>query len=209
MCRIANTLSRDEILKNVYCQLVNKDKNLSRLAKEPYKDFLDLAVQYKIIVKEHENCISSFEMDNILCAGYGMGLEELDAVARRNSREKGFRMWQIGEMLTELVQSQRKDIWKEKFQNVQMWIFTNEKMLDGAGVMLFPEYFSELAQKLEDDLFILPSSIYEVIAVPVAQRSANVLRNIVCHMNTYLEDSVILSENVYRYSLEEGTLIIE
>ena len=119
MCKRFTALSREAILRNVYCQLVNKESNSKWLAREPHKDVLDLAVRYKVIVHEHEHCMSSFIMNNVLCSRYGIGLMELDAVARRNTKEKGFRVLKIGDLLTELAYGQDRK--REIARYAQLW----------------------------------------------------------------------------------------
>ena len=46
-----------------------------------------------------------------------------------------------------------------------MWVISNEKGINGAASMLYENELHELAESLESDLYILPSSVHEVIAV--------------------------------------------
>lgn len=56
---------------------------------------------------------------------------------------------------------------------------------------------------------MLPSSIYEVLAVPVCAVTPETLRKMVTNVNrTEVDDQDVLSWNVYRYSRETGCLTV-
>lgn len=48
-----------------------------------------------------------------------------------------------------------------------MWVISNEKGINGAASMLYENELHELAESLESDLYILPSSVHEVIVSDV------------------------------------------
>ncbi len=81
-----------------------------------------------------------------------------------------------------------------------MWIITNERGVDGAVSMLYEDKVHKLAESLESDLYILPSSVHEVIAVSVNMGEPEELARMVAEINmdqVKLEDR--LSNQVYHY----------
>ena len=88
-------------------------------------------------------------------------------------------------------------------------INTNSRRLYGAAVMDYPEYFESLSEKTGGDLYILPSSIHEVIAVPEKFMEPDALREMVMEVNaSELDREEFLSDNVYRYSRKTGEIMI-
>lgn len=83
-----------------------------------------------------------------------------------------------------------------------MWIISNSSGINGAVSMLYEENLHQLAEKLGENLFILPSSIHEVIAVPAEIAEGNLphLMEMVHDINmgeVKLEER--LSNSVYHY----------
>lgn len=62
---------------------------------------------------------------------------------------------------------------------------------------------------MKSDLYVLPASIHEVIAIPANGVGPDVLRKMVAEVNAdEVADEEILSGNVYRYRLGTGRLEI-
>ena len=51
-------------------------------------------------------------------------------------------------------------------ENEMMWIISNNKGVSGAVNMIFEKNLHELSKGLNEDLYILPSSIHEVLIIP-------------------------------------------
>lgn len=80
---------------------------------------------------------------------------------------------------------------------------------NGAAALLFNSLFEKLSREAENDLYVLPSSIDEIIVMPVDQKGMEELRNTVESINSSeVPDDRILSDNVYRYCRRTGQLMI-
>lgn len=67
----------------------------------------------------------------------------------------------------------------------------------------------ELAERLGNDLYILPSSIHEVLLLPVSMGTPEELAGIVKEVNrTLVLPEERLSDSVYRYDRESGKVRI-
>lgn len=88
-----------------------------------------------------------------------------------------------------------------------MWIITNNKGVSGAVNMIFEKNLHELSKGMGDDLYILPSSIHEVIAVPASMGDPEELAEMVLQVNTDVVDvSERLSNQVYHYDRDARKL---
>jgi hypothetical protein len=95
---------------------------------------------------------------------------------------------------------------KDKTNN--MYVISNMKGINGASCLLYPNILKDLAEELGTDLFILPSSIHEIIVVKgKASMDKNTFREMVLDVNrTQVPDEDVLSDNVYFYSRERNAI---
>jgi hypothetical protein len=85
----------------------------------------------------------------------------------------------------------------------QMYVISNEKKINGAVSMLYEDVLYDLAEKLGSDLYILPSSVHEVIAISATMGDPNELADMVTEINmgqVALDER--LSNQVYHYDKE-------
>mgnify|MGYP006887398860 FL=1 len=88
-------------------------------------------------------------------------------------------------------------------------IVTNEKGIIGAVAMLYDEQLKNLADMVDSDLYIIPSSIHEVITIPVYDADPDHLAEIVADANnTVLKPKDVLSNSVYYYTRSSGSIDI-
>lgn len=81
-----------------------------------------------------------------------------------------------------------------------MWVITNSQGINGASSMLYENELHQLAEELGCDLYILPSSVHEVIAIPADLGEAEEFAEQVTQINmteVLLEER--LSNQVYHY----------
>ena len=94
--------------------------------------------------------------------------------------------------------------------NCPMYILTNKYRTNGATVLLYDSLLPELSNHFHSDLIIIPSSIHEVLILPIDQPcEPEVFRSMIAQVNeTELSGEEILSDNAYIYKKDEGTLMI-
>ncbi len=200
-------LSRRGILKRVTYQLINAEKNQERLRYMPHREFLDLAVVYRVILEEDGPDVVGFEVSNGICEKYGIEETELDCAARQNTEEGRFQIRRMKSIFAEIEGMSQEDA--EIVGPVQMWVLSNARLVNGAAIMLYNEYFEKLAGVIGSDLYIMPSSIHEVIAIRDDVAEPGELRKMVQMINSSeVMVGEVLSGNVYRYSREDNKLVI-
>lgn len=198
-------LNKLRILEKVEYQLINTSLNQQRLNDIPHKEFLDLSIVYNAVIDPDKN--ANMLITNEICRIYDIEIEELDKAAKENTRKKGFEVVCMGDFLKNSADLNMN------IDNLPMWIFSSQDQLNGAAIILFNEYFSDLSETLDDDLYILPSSIHELLVIPKAQKmnayDIQSLKEMVLSVNqTVLEETEILSYNIYEYNRKENLISI-
>ena len=86
-----------------------------------------------------------------------------------------------------------------------MYVLTNESSLNGASCILYEDVLYDFAHEIDNDLYILPSSIHEVILLPkLSIYEKKELVNMVREVNTEGVDAdEVLSDNVYEYNRKD------
>lgn len=192
---IETLLSLDNILAKVRFAVINTKLNIFRLEQIPHFDFLNLSAIYKADLKLgiHEGAIT---IDNNLMTRLGLNETDLRKAAMKNMKGAFTCKSMLSVLGLPFV-----DILSD------MYLVGNSTAIDGAAVLLFPECFEMLAQLLDRDLFILPSSIHEVIAVRANADKISTYKEIVQSVNQFdLEPTELLSDSVYLYSRKTKTI---
>lgn len=206
---------------NVIMCLINTEQNRELLEDVPNRAFHDLSVIYRWVVEDNPDVIASVIVSDKMAEMAGMTEEELFRCAVENTRR-------INPVTVESV----KDIvdgisdefpvpseMNEELEEMEsaaenMWIVSNEKKIHGAVSMLYEENLHQLAEKLGDDLIILPSSVHEVVAIPAAMEEGGLaeLAEEICSINMReLKLEQRLSNSVYHYdrTARKITLAVE
>ena len=91
---------------------------------------------------------------------------------------------------------------------VPLLVLTNESKYCGAACMLYEGLLRDLSDEIRSDLFIIPSSIHEVLLLPdEGEFSEEELSALVCEINAhFINPSEILSDHVYRFKHLSGIL---
>lgn len=196
--------NRLSILNRVVYHVVNAEMNSGMLSTVPHKNFLDLAAVYRIKVSVSGDGYASAGVSSEMCKALGITEKELDDAAKHNTAANGFIQKPMGEILEEIT-----GIPMPSFPGPHLQVFTSKNRMYGATALLYPDVFKGFADSVCDDLFILPSSIHELIAVPAAEMSPEELRHIVGEVNAAeVAADEILSENVYCYDRITGEIRI-
>ena len=196
-------------------KLVNRDKNKELLSDAPYLPFHDLAVIFYVVVSEDRVGTGTVTVHNHLMEMWGNpDIKELYRIAKNNTqrRYKGrvFNMMEImGEIISHSADNIDLDVVDAFFEMdsvyednmMPMFVVTNSKKVNGAGVILYDGLLRTFAEKIGGDFYILPSSVHEVIFVPAnGDMDARYLIQMVKEVNaTEVSPDEVLSDNVYMY----------
>lgn len=192
---------------NIFFMLINTEQNQSLLNSVPHRSFHDLSITYRIMVKFDKNGLQAIPITNGLAAELKMTEEQLFKCAENNTQR----------LFPPTVKTMRDAMRKvfismgmtEDFINKvldrmspepNMWIISNASCINGASSILYENELHELAEKMESNLYILPSSIHEVVVISAEMGNPEDLALMVAKINVSevpLEDQ--LSNQVYHY----------
>lgn len=199
---------KEYILGHVEYQLVNKALNNEIIAAAPHKDLLDFAALYRVVACSDESIVGSYVMYNEMLNRIGISIEELDEAAARNTEEIGFEVKTIAEIMAEIMDVPA-GLASETGDDPQVFVLTNKRRTNGSTVLMYGNVLQELSDRIDDDIFILPSSIHEVLAVPASQVDPDELVAMVRDVNnSEVSDEEILGYHVYRYIQATGELSV-
>ena len=85
-----------------------------------------------------------------------------------------------------------------------IYVFTSEDIKFGGAALLYPERFFELASAVDSDLLLIPSSIHEIIAVPVKSGLVDDINELIREVNAEeAEENEQLSDHAYYYDYQQ------
>ncbi len=192
---------------SIIFQLVNTIQNENLLCGLPHREFQDLSIIYRWVIKVAEKEMSSVIINNEMAEKLGMSEEQLFKAATENTRRiLPPEVKSMNEVMRDIyvqdgIPPETAEVMAEiRSPKDSIWIIRNKYGINGATSMLYEDKLHELAEITESDLYILPSSIHEVIVASAKGRAAEELAQTVAEINM---DQVGLSERlsnqVYHY----------
>lgn len=96
----------------------------------------------------------------------------------------------------------------DKHKSEEMYVLTNTKGINGASCLLYPEVLKQVAEMLNANFYILPSSIHEVIlVVDNGSMNKSSLNEMVYEVNrTQVAEDEVLSDQVYYYDKDKQAI---
>ena len=193
--------------KSLFVKLVNTERNKSLVEQSISKEFLDLSAVVRVVLKMDKEGMASMALSKGDAEILGMTEEEIYAAALANTlRLFPPKLMNLGRYV-EMSIGANLPLGEDE---VTTYILTNQKEVDGAIYFMSPEVVGAIAEALEDDLYILPSSVNEVLLVRASELEDGVdeLKEMVRDANeTVVAEKDILSYNVYHYDKEHGITI--
>lgn len=202
---VCDILRGTDVRENIYMRVVNYEMNKEWLKDYPHTKKLDLAIIYyvEIVSEEHNFYIANINYE--LMKRMNLAEDELFGIALKNCQEKQPAIIKnmrdiFPKMLWDIADIFIEDEEPMSGPECMMYILSNPKGSLGAVCMFYDNVLEEFAEQMQDDLYLLPSSINEVILLPSKGLGPDNLRNIVTDVNnTVLMEQEILGGNVYLY----------
>ena len=201
---IESVLDKNYILKNVIFFLVSSKTNTQLKDEAPHRNYLNLTVFYRVIIKRYGvDGVKSYIVKNQEAEFAGVSEQKLFDAAMKNTKREGYAIKTMREIMSGMPDVQIL------LGNLDMFIISMKDGMWGASVLLYTDYIKELADKVDSDLYILPSSIHEVIAIPCNAGNVDELRSMVREINaTEVKPEEVLGNDVYLYSRNRDLLTL-
>ena len=183
-------------------QLCIQPKGIEDIVKQ---DFLDLEEYVRVVVMTEGESIGTFKVNPEHLNHFGITETELFEAAWENTVPR-IQIQDMVQVVAEMGMSieEAMEIQKEN----PMIVASNEQKMYGAIAMKAGDKIAEVADRYQSDLAILPSSIHEILLIPVKENMNFIeLDAMVQNVNeTQVAPEEILSNHAYRYNRDEHSI---
>ena len=197
----------DAVKDKIVMAVVNTAKNRELLSQVPHTEREDLSLIYKVVVGTGADGIGSITIRNEHMEQWGVTVDEIHEMAMKNTKEiLPVTVQTMTEVMREMFGSDgmpeemAEMMFSDMPLNQQMFIISNKSKVNGAASMFYEDTLSELADKIGRSLYILPSSVHEVIAVSTDMGTPEALAGMVREVNGgQVAPEEQLSDHVYKF----------
>ena len=204
------TLNFHAAKDNIVFQLINTEQNKGLLNSLPHREFHDLSIIYRWVVGRDENGLQSVVIKNDLMEKLDLNEEQMFKLAVVNY--KRLLAPSIRSMDDVMLEVLREEGMPEELAEIMlpsrtsdemMWVISNNVKINGACSMLYDDVLQDVAKKVGSDLYVLPSSVHETIAISVNMGEPYELAQMVNDINmSQVSLDERLSNQVYHYDKE-------
>lgn len=219
----------ENVSGRVLYKLINFDSNTKLLSDVPHIRYLDLAIVFYCIIENDSIGRASTLIHTSHLDLWGISEETLMEHAINNtpvilpscitpisSLIRQFFLSKLQEDLSDNlppanILEEKANEFLEQIYNenaVPMYVLTNTSGTQGAICILYDNVLKEFSNSIDSNLYIIPSSIHEVILVPYSDNlSVEELNLMVSDVNTRELSSVdILSNHIYLYDRDNDRI---
>lgn len=171
------------------------------------KTVLDLDLFARIILNDSVIGNGSIKVTEDILRTWGKSLDEVLEVAAENIK-KDVVAQDIRTLIFGILGNEAKALDLDNLEAPMIVITNNSKSL-GAGQMFNTEVLEKVANQLDSDLYILPSSIHEIIVVAESLGPVEPLAEMVKEVNaTQVAPEEVLTNSVYKFDRKEKRLTL-
>lgn len=190
----------DKIKNKIVYKIINYHQNREFLKDMPYFHYLDLAIIFYCLIQSDITGNASILINNQHMIRWNVDAESLMRLAQKNTPQLlKYELRSIHSILAAETDTDTSDIYP-------MYVLTNTSRLNGACCILYKNLLQHIADTIDSDFFILPSSIHEVIILPAKDRSGIIeISEMVRTVNiTEVSSEEVLSDHAYFFSRKDG-----
>lgn len=204
----------DFVQDKIVMVAVNAERNRALLDGAPHVMKADLALIYKVMIGNNHDGMATITIKNEHMAMWGVTTETIHELAMQNTKEiLPVTVQSMNEVMREMFSKDgmpdemAEAMFAEMPVNQQMYVISNTAKVNGAASMFYEDALSGLAEKVGTDLFILPSSVHECIAVSTDMGTPESLAEMVQEVNgSQVDAEEQLSDHVYRFDAKAKTI---
>lgn len=214
-------LCYEKVKDSLLCKLVNYPNNRIQMEQSPrvlYRKYMDLAVSVYLMVELKGFGTAAMQVTEEYLDHWKVTEENLFADAWANTKQirpVWFRT--MRSVIAEIVEPDPEKS-KEKQNEIfpggkeaerdTMYILTNQARHFGAVCLLYDDTMEQLADFLEENYYVIPSSVHEVIIVPESGSPGDeVLNAMIREINaTQVEREEVLASHCYYYDRKRAVL---
>ncbi len=203
----------ERIRSRIVIKLINREKNMEQLNENlPHIPFLDLEIVfYCRFPVDPDIGNATIMINNAHMSMWGTTVEELFPIAMENSlRLLPPQIASINKVLHDLLDVPEDLPGPDNEDPMfSMYVLSNEDNMFGAACIAYEGLIRSYSDRFQSDLYILPSSIHEVILIPCSgEKRLDDLSKMVVDVNeTQVAPEDVLSDHAYYYSRERDEIL--
>ncbi len=201
----------EKVKSRIIFKLVNYDRNRELLTKVPHIRYLDLAIIFNCFVEASDDGYATILIYHHHMSYWNISTEQLYALAMQNTPKLlHYHLQNMADVITDLFGDGLNSLSCDSLQSLPMYVLSNNTKLHGSGCILYEDLLPAIAQKIDSDFYIIPSSIHEVLLIPVKHAASyEELTIMVRDINSNeLSSDEILSDHVYFFSQHQGKILM-
>lgn len=197
-------LNYETVKSRIIYKLINTEKNRELLKDVPHIPFHDLSIVFQCLVSGEKFGNASILIHNVHIQLWKVNARELYECAMENTPLlQGYELADMKSVLEEMKAlggAEDEEI-EDMQQEVPMYVLSNKSRVNGAACILYKDILKDFAMAVDKDLYVLPSSIHEVILLPSdGTQESEQLKEMVKEINlSQVEEEEVLSDSVYYY----------
>ena len=198
-------LTRQGLLPIMRLKLINKEKNPDILRGTPFIEWEDLAA-VPIGMRMVNGLQTSFVLSNQTLEAAGIAPKEALSAGLSNTHPV---LGSFGSVIFGQKKGMVDDpseILHESEKSDSLFVLTNREQYLGASVLLRGDYLEKIADAMDEDFYIIPSSIHEILILRYDEsidpcELVRVIRDVNANV---VEEQEVLSDSLYRYDRKTG-----
>ncbi len=197
--------------ERIVYKLINAGMNRELLKEVPHEMYLDMAMVFYYVLSDCGEKQASILIYNGHMEGWGVDEPTLAAYARKNTPVLlPGKISDMKELIMNLLPEEAIGPAVLREENELMYVLTNERKYFGAACMMYENMLQDIADRLDADIYILPSSVHEVIIIrDTGEDDIAALISMVCEVNdSQVAAEEILSYSVYRYERKSAQIAV-
>ena len=199
-------VDRDYIMDNCLTRVLAAERNVSILRECPHEWVCNLAETVVVKVPSGDkNDYGYFNVDYEMMERMDIEMEELFKAARKNMSDHVV-FEPLGKAMERISKGEYK--WDEDTEDL-LYVLTNDDALFGAAMIGCPDVLRDCARKLGEEVFIIPSSIHELLFLKKMDGvDVDAITETIIDTNrTKVRDDEFLSDKLYSIN-DDGTVYI-
>ncbi len=199
--------SFDALRSKVVFKLIHAPRNEKILSTMPHTVYLDFAIVFYVLFDVDETGTATIPITNDLMHFWGTNAKELYRLACENAKE--LLPASLKPMYVVIEELTGKPLDNDDIDEDIMFVLTNSLRTFGAACLLYDGILEQIAAQLNENFYVLPSSIHEVIIIPESKGPEREdLNDMIQEVNeTQIDVEEILSDHVYYYDCNKQCLM--
>lgn len=193
----------ESVRERILYKLINSESNRKLLEEVPHIEWNDLSLVFYYSFEDERLGKAAILIRNSHLNMWNITKAVLYENAGTNMlRLKPEQILPIKQIIEEIIMQDISEYTIPQYMpEAAMYVLSNRDKLFGAAALLYADSLKELTKELNKNLFILPSSVHEVVLVPDnGMTDKEFFKNMVKEVNdTQVEPEERLSYNVYYY----------